>query len=305
MVVVRAALRFGNNAVDHAEFLEVGRGELESFGRLGCVAAVFPKDRGATFGTDHRIVGVLHDEHFVGHADAECAARTAFAYDHRDDRGFEKHHLAQIHRDGFGDVSFLGTDAGESPGRVDQRDDGQFELGRHAHDPQRLAVSFGMRAAEVAHNVFLGVAPLLVGHHRDGTAADLGQPAGHGRVVAEQTVAVQLGEVCEAETEVIEGERPRRVAGDLHPLPCGQVLVDLLAQSGDLLLDLFHLGLDGQFLTVGTVEQILQAFLQLGDGLFEIQWRHFHENDDFDRNTPSGEHKNGPLGPVLDTGRPG
>ena len=92
------------------------------------MAAVFPEDRGATLGGDDGVVGVLEDEDAVGDADAEGAAGAAFADDHGDDGTCETHHFAEVDGDGFGDVAFLGPDAGEGAGGVDEGDDGEVEL---------------------------------------------------------------------------------------------------------------------------------------------------------------------------------
>ena len=67
-----------------AEFEQVFGGELERRGGLGGVGAVFPENRGATFGRDDGVIGVFQNEHAVADADAERAARAAFADDHGD-----------------------------------------------------------------------------------------------------------------------------------------------------------------------------------------------------------------------------
>ena len=141
-------------------------------------------------------------------------------------------------------MPFLRTDAGEGAGCVDQGDDGKAELGREPHDSQRFAVALGVGTTEISKNIFLRVAPLLVRHHRNGTSVDFGQPAGHRRIVTEEAVAVQLGEVFKAQPKVIKGKWSCRVAGDLHPLPGGKVLVDFPFQGTDLFLDLADLRVD-------------------------------------------------------------
>ena len=73
---------------------------------------------------------------------------------------FQQGHLAQVHGDGFGDVAFLGADAGIRARRVNERDDGQAEFVGEPHQPQRLAIAFGMGGAEIAQDVLLGVAAL-------------------------------------------------------------------------------------------------------------------------------------------------
>ena len=133
-----------------------------------------------------------------------------------------------------------------------------------------------MGAAEVAEDVFLRVAPFLIRDHGDGPAVDLGQTAGHGGVVAEEAVAVQFGEILEAEGKVVQGERAGRVPSDLHALPSGQVLVDFLPHAADFLFDLPDLRVDTEVRAIGLFTQPLQLLFQLGDGFFEIQRLDFH-----------------------------
>ena len=57
------------------------------------MAPVFPKDGGAAFGTDHRIVGVFHDEHAVGDTDAESAAGAALPDNHSNNGCLKQHHF--------------------------------------------------------------------------------------------------------------------------------------------------------------------------------------------------------------------
>ena len=133
---------------------------------------MLPEDRGAAFGADHGVVGVLQHEHAVGDADAERAAAAAFADDDGDDRRAQDHHLAQVHGDRFGDVALLGADAGIGAGGVDERDEGQAEFFRQPHEAQRLAIAFGIGAAEVAFDVLLQLAALLVADDDALAAAD-------------------------------------------------------------------------------------------------------------------------------------
>jgi len=48
-----AADRLGNDPVDHAQLLEVLRGEPQRFGRFAHLLGVLPQDRGASLGRDH------------------------------------------------------------------------------------------------------------------------------------------------------------------------------------------------------------------------------------------------------------
>ena len=80
---VRAAERFRDDFVHQFESEQILRGDFQGFGGFGGGGPVLPQDRRAAFRADDGVVGVLQDEHAVGHADAERAARAAFADDRR------------------------------------------------------------------------------------------------------------------------------------------------------------------------------------------------------------------------------
>ena len=88
-IVVRAAERFGDDFIHQAEVVEVLGRDFQRLGRLRGRRAVPPKNRRATFRTDDRVIGVFQNQHAIGHADAQRAARTAFPDHHRKDRDFE------------------------------------------------------------------------------------------------------------------------------------------------------------------------------------------------------------------------
>ncbi len=64
---------------------------------------------------------------------------------------------------------------GIGPGRVDERDDRQAELGGQPHLHQRLAIAFGMGAAEVAGLALRQVLPLLMADEHDLDVVEVGQ----------------------------------------------------------------------------------------------------------------------------------
>ena len=82
---------------------------------------------------------------------------------------------------------------------------GRVELLGELHQPERLAVALGVRHAEVALQVLLGVAALLVADHHHRLAVEPRPAADDGGVVAVEPVAVQLDEVGEDGAEVVEG----------------------------------------------------------------------------------------------------
>ena len=127
---------------------------------------------------------------------------------------------------------------GKAPGGVDDGDHGQAELAGEFHQAQRLAVTLGVGAAEVAHDVLLGVAPLLGAHDHDPCVAQLGEAGDHRLVVGVKPVAVQFGEIVKGAVEVIERVGTPGVAGELHALPGGEVRVNALSGFLDLGPDL-------------------------------------------------------------------
>ena len=76
------------------------------------------------------------------------------------------------------------TDAGISAGRIDQRNHRQIELLAELHQAQRLAITFRVRAAEIAHHIFLGVAALLIRDHDAALLPSIAIPHGMALVVA-------------------------------------------------------------------------------------------------------------------------
>ena len=115
-------------------------------------------------------------------------------------------------------------EAGIGARRVDQGDDRGAELGGELHQPERLAVALGVGHAEVALEVLLGVAALLVADDHHGHAGQPGPAADHRGIVEVEAVAVQLDEVGEDGAEVVQRVGAAGVAGDHDPLDRGQVL---------------------------------------------------------------------------------
>ncbi len=152
--------------------------------------------------------------------------------------GAEEHgHLAQVERNGLGHAAFFRFDARVRRRRVHEADDRTAELFGHFHQAQRLAVTLGARVAEVAVNLLLGVAALLVADHQHRPAVVVGHPRHNGVIVGKAAVAVQLDEVGEQLFHVVERGRPRRVACHEHALPGGEVLVQLAADGRDPLFE--------------------------------------------------------------------
>src|SRR5688572_32968032 len=99
-----------------------------------------------------------------------------------------------------------------------------------------LAIPLGMRHAEVARDLLTRVASLLMAddHHR--LALEARQAADDGRIVAVDTVAVQLEEVVEQELAPVARVGSLRVARQLRALPGGEAGVRPLPQACEALL---------------------------------------------------------------------
>ncbi len=75
----------------------------------------------------------------------------------------------------------------------------------------------------------------------DLVAAIAGHAADNGVVVSEAAVAVQFAPVGEDAIHVIEGVRPLGMAREFSLLPGGEMRLKLLAQGGDLIVQLLQL----------------------------------------------------------------
>ena len=91
---------------------------------------------------------------------------------------------------------------------IDERDDRQPDALGELHDAHRLAVALGVRHAEVAPDVLVGVGALLLADDDDPPAADARETRDDRRVVAEQPVAVQLEELVGHGIDELERPRP-------------------------------------------------------------------------------------------------
>ena len=110
------------------------------------------------------------------------------------------------------------------------------------HEPERLAVAFRARHAEIAPHVVVDVLPLAVTDQHHLHAVERREPADEGGVVAEVAVAVQLEEVGEDEGDVVGEDRSLGMPRDLDGLHRRQVLVDLLHALAALGLEPGDLG---------------------------------------------------------------
>jgi hypothetical protein len=77
------------------------------------------------------------------------------------------------------------------------------------------AISLGSRHAEIAEDLFLGVAAFLVADHHARQYFD-GQAADDAWIVAVRAVTVQLAEIREQAADVVQSAGPLRMAYDLR-----------------------------------------------------------------------------------------
>src|SRR5699024_12176024 len=190
--------------------------------------------RGAALRRNHRVDAVLQHGQMIAQTYGPRAAGTAFADVGADNRHAQLSHVVQVARNGFALVALLGTNARIGAGSVDQRDHGQAETFGQFHQPQRLAVALRFRHAEVAVDLFLGVAPFLVADEHDRPAIQARGAADDGRIVGVGSVAVQLDEVGEHAVDVILRVGPLRVARQLRHLPGAQLAEDVFRQTAAL-----------------------------------------------------------------------
>src|SRR5437667_4335 len=169
----------------------------------------------------------------------------------------------------------LGDDLVDDPelqqilGRDLQGLGGPLPLARVLPEDGRAALGVGH--AEIAMEVLLRVAALLVPDHHHAHAVEPGPPPDDRRIVTEQAVAVQLDEVGEHRAQVVERVRSLRVAGHLHALHRRQVLVDLGAQLGQSFLERGELLGDVHRRLARHALQLLDLALQLEQRTLEVQ----------------------------------
>ncbi len=109
---MRATHRFGNDAVDDLEIEQILCGDAHVGSGILGAGRIVPEDRRSTFGRDHRIDRMLKHIDAVCNGDGDCATRTAFTDDDRDDRNAQPEALCRRAGNGFGLTAFLGADTG-------------------------------------------------------------------------------------------------------------------------------------------------------------------------------------------------
>src|SRR5258706_10852666 len=128
-----------------------------------------------------------------------------------------------------------------------------------------------MRHSEVALELLLRVAAPLVSDHHHRVVVETRPPADDRRVVTVGSISVELNEIRERELDVIGGEGPPGIAGDLNALKRGKVFVDFLAQVFELSLEGLDRFRDAELAVARRFLDFVDLSLQLDDRLLELK----------------------------------
>src|SRR5574343_745988 len=162
MVTMRAAERLAYHPVDQPQGFQAMRPDTHGFRSFRCLFGTLPQNGSAAFRRNDGISGVLQHLHGIADGNRQRAAGAALADDGDDDRHFQFGHHVQITANRFGLAALLGVDTGVGTRRIDEGHDWDAELLGQLHQAQGLAIALGARHAEVAVDLFLGIATLLV-----------------------------------------------------------------------------------------------------------------------------------------------
>ena len=211
---------------------------------------------------------MLEHVHAIAHGDGQRPPAAALPHHVHDDGGGQARHLAQVVGDGFRLPALLGVRARVGSLRVHEGEDGTAELGRDLHHAQRLSVALRLGHPEVAVDLLLGVAPLLMADHGHRALLVAGEPGHERGIVAEAPVPVQLRELGEEGGHVVERVGPVGMAGDERLLPGREARVDGAAPLGQLLPQPAGLLLLGR--VAGEGGQLVDALLEGQERRLEI-----------------------------------
>src|SRR6267143_4939095 len=128
-----------------------------------------------------------------------------------------------------------------------------------------------MRHSEIALQLLLGVAATLVSDHHHGVIVETRPATNDRRVVAVGPISVELDEIRECELDVVGGEWPPWIAGDLNALKRSEVLVDFFAQIFELPLEGLDRFRDAELAVARRLLDFVDLPLQLGDRLLELK----------------------------------
>ncbi|MPN39239.1 hypothetical protein SDC9_186767 [bioreactor metagenome] len=171
-------------------------------------------------------------------------------------------------------MPFFGSHARKRARSVDEGNDRNPGPLHHLHQPQSLAIAFGMGTAEIAIDVFLGVAPLLSADHHDRFAVDLGETADNGGVVLVTAIPVKFEKIRADFADVIQRVGTLGMTGELDALPRGQAVIDLALGLFQFVHQHLELFVDIETVVEPQFLPFLDLLFQFGDRLFKFQ-NHF------------------------------
>ena len=128
-----------------------------------------------------------------------------------------------------------------------------------------------MGAAEIAHQVFLGVPAFLVTQEDDLLRANHGKATDQGVVIAKGTVAAQLDDFGSAQAEIVEEIGTLGVADDLDPLSGAEFSVNITASLLEFFLQGGDFGTGLDLLFASEFAQLIEPLLEFNEGLFKLQ----------------------------------
>src|SRR5215813_11675002 len=153
---------------------------------------IAPQNRGATFGSNHGVDGILQHVNAIADTDRECSSRSAFPGDRHDNRDPNPRHFAQVVCNRLCLPAFLRIDARIRSWGVDEGQHRTVKLLCQFHDAQRLPVSLGLRHTEISVLTLFRVPSLLMADHTHRYIPQYAETANNGGIIAEFPVAMDF-----------------------------------------------------------------------------------------------------------------
>src|SRR5690606_36179065 len=139
------------------------------------------------------------------------------------------------------------------------------------HKSQCLSISFWIGHPKVTVLPCLGIISLLLADKHKTLVSDLAQTSDHGLIVLYIMVAVQFQKSIPADgIHIIHGVRSVWMPGQLYPLPCGKVLINVLAGIVQFLLYLLTGFRNINFTLLTDDQTFIQLLLKLFNRKFKI-----------------------------------
>ncbi len=162
---------------------------------------------------------MLKGENAIGGGNGERATRAALAGDNGDDWGAQFRHLADGGGDRLGDAVLFGLRARVRTRGVDEGEHRQVQALGKLKGAHRLAIPLGVRHAESATNVALGVGPLLGADHHNATTINARNARDDRAVITGASIAAQFYKFSAKRLQQFGGTWSMHVACALHMAP--------------------------------------------------------------------------------------